>query len=180
MWAVFGDQVYLLVAFERLYVCEILSSAGCTLVLQQRLPADYRYLAALELELEMVAVGDGFFKRDTGDSIENVDSKRRDSQLKHAVIRHKVRFADFEGRQRRPELGQCAVDASGIRMVGADENVEVFRCSGVAVKRHSVATDDHELRLGVEQRDEKVAKVDRELDHSLGLGTNRHGMAARV
>jgi hypothetical protein len=73
-----------------------------------------------------------------------------------------------------------AIDPRRVVAVSSNDHVQILRRPGVSMEGDRMPAKDPELRLGVGQGDEEVAKVIGELDHVLGLGTNLQGIWSRV
>jgi hypothetical protein len=76
-------------------------------------------------------------------------------------------------------LSQRSFNSSSRGDPRRNEHVQVFGRARMTVERDCVAADHHELRLGVHERDQYVAKIVGQV-HRRGLALTRAGIVARV
>lgn len=163
---------------QGLCVREILLPGDGSLVLQQGRQADDGNVSAFDLERPVRI--DGLVERYSVRPIQDVDSSRRQADLKDAVVGREVGLANLEQAQRSAEGGQGLVDARRVRRARSNEDVQILRGPWMAVVRDRVPAEHHELGAGVVKLDEEIAKVLGQVDQAGRQGTNRQGMRSRV
>jgi hypothetical protein len=123
---------------------------------------------------------DGLVERYSVRPIQDVDSSRRQADLKDAVVGREVGLANLEQAERGAERGRRLVDARSVRRARANEHVQILRGPWMTVVRDRVPAEHHELGAGVMKLDEEIAEVLGQVDHAGRPGTNRQGMRSRV
>jgi len=113
-------------------------------------------------------------------AVEDIDPPWRKPDLKNAVVGREVLLGHLEGFERGAKGGERAIDACGIRRLGAHEHVEILRCPRVTVERDRMSSEHDELGARFVQLDEQVSEVVGQIDQRSRPGTKRMGVSARV
>jgi hypothetical protein len=142
---------------EPLDVIEVLVAPRGSLVPEQRLPANDRYDAAVDVGKKGRA--GGFVEGYAADLGEHFDAQRLQADTISRAFVVERGGVDTVRPDRRPEDRECREDFGRICWSRTHEDIEIFRRARSPVDGHRPATDQDEVCSFVGKCDEDVSKV---------------------